>query len=140
MNRLIRIAALVLAANLAACSASTDRFTAIENTFAVVSQAKVPPEAIVTAASAFDVTKITATQWLRLPRCSAATESICRDPALMPRVVGAVQNGTAARNRLKAFLRQYPGELGYKGDYDALVTATDVIKDVTAGYRAAINK
>lgn len=140
MNRLIRFAAaLTLAAFAAGCSADSKRFTAIENTVAVITQAKVPPEVIVTAASAFDVIKVGATQYVRLPRCTGSNGPACRDPARMADLKKAVEEGTDARDKLKLFLRQYPGELGPKGLYDALVASTDVIANITAAYRSAAN-
>lgn len=108
------------------------------NIYDVATTATVSPTAVVVAASAFDAAEVTATNYLRAKRCNGTNGPVCRDSAVTPTIIGSIRAGRVARNNLKAFLRAHPGELGPKGDYDALVTATNTIQSATAAYQSAV--
>ena len=109
----------------------------IQTAYEAVTSATVSPQAIILAADAFDVVKITATNYLRTKRCTGTNGPVCRDPALTKTIASAVNNGTDARNTLKQFLRAHPGHLGDQGVYDALTTATATLTKLLAAYQAA---
>lgn len=103
-------------------------------------EAKVDAKTVVLAASAFDSVEILATNYLRSPRCTENNRPICRDPSVTPTIIGSVRAGRVARNNLKQFLRDHPGQLGPRGDYDAMITATNTLKDALATYRDAVTR
>ena len=109
----------------------------LQNAYNVVTGAQVSPQAVVVAASTFDAFEVTATNYLRLRRCTGSNGPICRDPAVTPKIIAAVRAGRVARNNLKAFLRAHPGQLGPTGDYDALIAATQTLQQVLAAYQNA---
>lgn len=133
-KRFAVVAGLAVSLALPLGSCSTPFGQRITAAYQAVTQATISPEAVILAASAFDTVEITATNYVRLRRCTGSNGPICRDPKLMPTIKGAVYAGRVARNNLKAFLRTHPGQLGPQGDYDALVSATRTLRDATAAY------
>jgi len=119
--------------SLSACVATSDITSAVSS----LTQVQVTPEAVVLASSAFDASKVTATNYLRLRKCDGTNGPVCRDPVLTVKVNQAVQSGTIARNGLKAFARANPGVLGPSGLYNALTGATATLKASLAAYEAA---
>lgn len=110
----------------------------IRNAYDAVTGASVSPQAVVLAASTFDAFEVTATNYLRLRKCTDTNRPVCRDPAVTPTVIGAVRSGRVARNNLKQFLRDHPGQLGPQGDYDALVAATQTLRGALSEYQSAV--
>lgn len=126
---------ILLLASLALVGCSSAR-TAL-NTLEAATQTSVSPEAVIIAASSFDVMEITATNYLRLRRCTGTNGPLCRDPVITPTIIMAVRTGRNARNDLKKFARSHPGQLGPQGTYDALVTATNTLKSALNTYQTA---
>jgi hypothetical protein len=126
--------AAILAVSLAGCAGS---LTTIENAYSTLTTASVSPQAVVLAASAYDVVEVSATNYLRARRCTGTNGPVCRDPAVTPTIIATMRSGRVARDKLKQFLRDHPGQLGPKGDYDALIAATDTLRSLTATYQAA---
>jgi hypothetical protein len=97
-----------------------------------VTGATVSPTAVVVAANAFNAVKATATNYIAYCTPNPAPAG-CSDAAIK-KLIPAVRAGTDARNSLEQFQAEHPGELGDKGVYDALTTATDTIKAIVAEY------
>jgi hypothetical protein len=97
-----------------------------------ITSATVSPTAVVVAANAFDAVKATATNYISYCTPNPAPAG-CTDAAIQ-KLIPAVRAGTDARNSLEQFSADHPGELGDKGVYDALTTATDTIKAIVAEY------
>lgn len=100
----------------------------IETSFQAVTGAAVTVDAVAVAANSFDLAQATASKYLAF--CKGSALSICAQ-SNKTIVVKAVYSGRTARNKLERFLREHPGELGLKGDYDALTAATGTIKSIT---------
>lgn len=129
MKRFIAVIGLSLV--LASCAQTR----AIFDTFETATSATVSSEAVILAASSFDAVEITATNYLRLRRCTGTNGPLCRDPGVTKIVIPAVQEGRKARNSLKAFARSHPNALGPQGTYDALVLSTQTIKSALSTYQ-----
>lgn len=111
--------------------------SAVKSTVSVVTQTTVEPQTIYVAINTFDAAKATATNYLRLPRCSATSSSVCRDTAATRVVIKAVRAGTAARDQAKAFLRANPGKPMAVKTYDDLIAAKDTITKIVGTYKAS---
>jgi len=119
--------ALTLALAISGCAQLTNGYNAL--TGAVVS-----PTAVIIAANAFDGVEATATNYLRLAKCTATTTVICRSSAATKVIIPAVRSGRTARNNLEAFMVANPGALGPTGLYNALVTATATLQQTFAQF------
>lgn len=109
----------------------------LEAAWQSVKSATVSPAGVVVTAKIFDALEATATNYLKLNRCSATSGPICRSPAVTPRLVQAVHDGRAARNSLLAFQQAHPGQLGDQGVYDALQAAIATITVIVNDYIGA---
>ena len=125
MRKIFLIVALAL--TLPACAQ-------LQNAYTAVTGASVNPTAVIIAANAFDAVEATATNYLRLKKCTATSGPICRDPKATAVIIPAVRSGRTARNNLEAFMQANPGVLGPKGLYNALITATSTLQQVFATY------
>lgn len=105
-----------------------------ENAFSTLSGASVSPEAVVVAANTFDALEATATNYLRLKKCSPSTGPVCRNPDATKVLIPAIQNARKARNDLEDFLTDHPGQLGPQGLYDALQLSINTIEGIVATY------
>lgn len=138
MKRLaLALLAIGLALNVAGCGKTLQDFQTGMQVVNAVGNATVPAEAALAARSSFNTMQIWATNYMELPRCNGSNGPICRDPALRERIDGAVRSGRAARNRIAAYMRANPGKDIPVIDYNTMVTATEIVKDLTAAYRAA---
>jgi hypothetical protein len=106
----------------------------LKTVYDVATSAKVPAKTVYVAANAFDAAKSTAKNYIIYCTPNPAPKG-CNDNAIKTKLDPAIRSGTAARNSLEQFLADHPGELGDKGLYDAMVAATDTIKDVTAAFQ-----
>lgn len=91
----------------------------------------VPDKSVYVAVNTFDALKVTATNYLSLPKCGKFP---CYSMEAKAKIVPAVRAGTIARNNIERFRREHPGELGLKGDYDALTGSVDTLKAIYALY------
>lgn len=108
--------------------------TQLSNAYNAVAGVTVPPSAVIVAANSFDGVEATATNYLRLKKCSATTGPVCRDPAVTAKIIPAIRAGRTARNNLEAFMQANPGALGPSGLYNALVAATTTLSQILAQY------
>lgn len=125
--------ALVLAASVSLGGCAT--FQNAKNTFDIVTSARASPTAIIVAAQTFDALEVSATNYLRLPKCTAVSGPVCRNRLAANAIIKAVRTGRPVRNQLEAFLRDHPGELGPKGLYDALTGAAQTIQGIFTAYQ-----
>lgn len=131
--RLFAVAALIglVAPSLGACTTFTQKFEAVAS---AVSGATVDPQAVLIASNTFDGLQRTATNYLRLKRCSAVSGPICRSPEATKKIIPAIRAGRVARNNLQLFLKQHPGALGPQGLYDSLQAAITTLQSVFDTY------
>ena len=125
MSKIVLVVSLAFA--LAGCAQLTNAYNVLTGT-------SVSPTAVYVAANAFDAVEATATNYLRLRRCSASSGPVCRDPKVSSQLIPAVRAGRIARNNLEAFMKAHPGQLGPTGLYDALTGATATIRSIETTY------
>lgn len=109
----------------------------VQNAWTTLTGAQVSPQAVIVAANTFDALEATATNYLRLRKCTGTNGPVCRDPAATAKIIPAIRAGRVARNNLEQFLKDHPGQLGPSGLYDALVTANTTLQGVFAQYNVA---
>lgn len=124
----------LLVATVLATSLFVASCTQFHNAYDIATNASVSPTAVVVAANGFDAIEASATNYLRLRKCSSVSGPVCRQPSISKSIIKAVRAGRLARNSLEAFLRSHPGALGPKGDYDALVAATSTLQAIANSY------
>lgn len=112
--------------------------TRLGDAYTALTSVAISANGVTYAVSGFEAVKITATNYMRLRRCDGTNSPVCRDPKLTATIDAYVQSGSLARDRLKAFERAHPGQLGAQGDYDLLVSATQTLTDALAAYKSAI--
>lgn len=134
MIRLFTAALLVL--SLAGCTT----FNNLENAAAALTSASVNPTLVIVAGNSFDALEATATQYLRLPRCTGANGPVCRSPQATAQIIPAIRAGRVARNNLEQFMQDNPGSLGPQGLYDALTAATSTLQSIIAQYNIGATK
>ena len=125
MNKII--IALALAFGIAGCAS-------IQNAYDTLNGTTVSPTAVYVAANAFDAVEATATNYLRLKKCSTTSGPVCRDPSATAKIIPAVRSGRVARTNLEQFMKDNPGALGPVGLYNALTTATSTLQSIVAQY------
>lgn len=125
----MRIVVIALALALSGCAG----LQAVQNT-------EVPEAYIYVAANTFNALEITATNYLRLPKCKAGTTPICRSPAATAQIIPAVRSGRAARDELENFTKANPGKLGPSGTYNALVATNNILQSIFTQYNVGAVK
>lgn len=128
MRKLMLAAAMALA--ISGC-------TQLQNVWDTVTSASVTPTTVIIAANTFDALEATATNYLRLPKCTGSNGPVCRDPAATKQIIPAVRAGRVARNNLEQFFKDHPGQLGPSGLYQALTAAINTLQSVFAQYNVA---
>ena len=106
----------------------------IQKDWEVVTGVSVSPTAVIVAANSFDALEATATNYLRLKKCSASSGPVCRDAKATAVIIPAIRSGRSARNNLEQFLKDHPGQLGPQGLYDALQAAITALRQSFAIY------
>lgn len=106
----------------------------LQNDWNLLTSAQVTYTTVAVAANTFDALEATATAYLKLPKCSATSGSICRSPSATAKIVPAVRSGRVARNNLEQFFATNPGALGPAGLYNALQAAITTLQSVIAQY------
>lgn len=106
----------------------------VTNLYNAATGATVSPTAVIVAANSFDALEATATNYIRLKKCSATSGPICRNPDAVAAIVPAIRSGRVARNNLEQFLQDHPGALGPQGLYDALQESIDTLRKAFAQY------
>jgi hypothetical protein len=125
MKRFLIVSALAL--GLASCAQLTADYNALTGV-------TVSPTAVIVAANAFDAVEATATNYLRLPKCTASNGPVCRNPTATAQIIPAIRSGRIARNNLEAFMQANPGAIGPTGLYSALTTATTTLEQIFTTY------
>ncbi len=108
--------------------------TTWQNAYNTVTGATVSPTAVYVAANAFDAVEVTATNYLRLKKCTGTNGPVCRSPAATKQIIPAVRAGRVARTNLENFMAQNPGALGPAGLYNALTAATATLQSIVSQY------
>ena len=108
--------------------------TSLQNAYTSLNGTTVSPTAVYVAANAFDAVEATATNYLRLPKCTATNGPVCRNATATKQIIPAVRAGRVARTNLENFMQQNPGALGPVGLYNALTAATNTLQAVIAQY------
>jgi len=106
----------------------------ITNDWNAITGSAVSPTAVIVAGNSFDALEATATNYLRLKKCSSASGPICRDPKATAMIIPAIRSGRAARTNLEQFMVNNPGKLGDQGLYNALQTAITTLKQAFSIY------
>lgn len=125
MKRTIFILAFVL--TLGACAN-------LQNAYNTLNGTTVSPTAVYVAANAFDAVEVTATNYLKLKKCTGTNGPVCRSPVATKQIIPAVRSGRVARTNLENFMAQNPGALGPAGLYNALTSATATLQAIVAQY------
>lgn len=105
----------------------------VRNAWEAATTSTVSPTVVIVAANSFDALEVTATNYLKLPKCTSAT-NVCRSPEATAKIIPAIRAGRVARNNLEQFMRDHPGQLGSQGSYDALKAAINTLNDIFATY------
>lgn len=119
------------ALSLGACST-------LQNDFAIITGATVSTAAVSVAGNSFDALEATATNYLKLARCSGSNGPICRDPKATAALIPAVRGARIARNNLESFLVANPGQLGPSGLYNALSTSLNTLEAIFSQYNVKV--
>lgn len=127
---------LVLTLSLGGCAL----FQRLESIGSELASSHVSPSAVVIAANTFDALEASATNYLRLKRCSPTTGPICRDPAFTAKIIPVVRSGRVARDNLILFMRAHPGQLAPQGVYDALVASINTAQAIITQYNAGVQR
>lgn len=122
---------LMLAAALTLCLAGCAQF---QNAWDTLTSAKVTAAMVSVAGNTFDALEATATNYLRLPKCTGSNGPACRDPKATAAIIPAIRSGRVARNNLEQFFADHPGELGPQGLYDALQSSISTLQGAFAQY------
>lgn len=107
----------------------------VQNAWNVVAGASVTDQQVYIARSAFDALEATATNYIVYCKVHPATKG-CSKSAIA-QIIPAVRSGRVARSNLVQFAKDHPGQLGSKGLYDALVSATNTLQSISAQYNIA---
>lgn len=125
MKKLIFIVALTI--GLSGCASLQSAYDSLNGT-------SVSPTAVYIAANAFDAVEATATNYLKLAKCTGSNGPLCRSPTATAKIIPAVRSGRVARTNLETFMANNPGALGPVGLYNALTTATATLQAVVSQY------
>lgn len=107
----------------------------VGNFWTTATGASVPPTAIYIARNSFDAVEVTATNYITYCKVHPTTPG-CSKSAIQ-QVIPAVRSGRVARNNLVQFEKQNPGVWGPSGLYNALITATNTLQQISAQYNMA---
>lgn len=98
--------------------------------------AKLGPTEVLVAANTFNALEATATNYIRLKRCTPDNRPICRDPEVAAIIIPAVYSGRTARNGLIDFYKKYPNvPIGPQGLLDALILANNTLQQAFTQYK-----
>ena len=107
----------------------------VQHAWDTLTTSEVTPQLVVVAGNTFNALEASATNYLRLPKCSGSNGPVCRNSVAAAKVISAVRAGRVARTNLEQFFKDHPGQLGPAGLYDAFKKAIDTLNDavVAAG-------
>lgn len=136
-NHKFAVAVVAIGLSLGGCAKLVEATQFISTASAAVEDLTVSPEMVLIASNSFDAVQVTATNYLRLKRCTGDNGPICRDPTVTPTLIAVIKSGRVARDDLQKFMRDHPGALGKTGLYNALIQSVGTIKGMIATYAAA---
>lgn len=141
MNRgtTLKVTALLLGLALGGCAPQLQQ---LKNDFNALTGAVISPTVTIVTAESFDAAEATATLYVGLPRCNGKNGPLCSQYIIVKPMRDAVRSGRVARNNLKQFLRDHPGQLGPSGLYDALTAAAGTLESIitTNNIRSIVSK
>ncbi|HZP68387.1 MAG TPA: hypothetical protein VFB29_00470 [Pseudolabrys sp.] len=106
----------------------------VQNAWNVLTEAQVSPQVVLVAANTFDALEATATNYLRLPKCTGTNGPVCRSAEATAKLIPAIRAGRVARNNLEQFLTDHPGSLGPQGLYDSMQASITTLQTVLTQY------
>jgi hypothetical protein len=106
--------------------------------YSAVTGATVDTTTVYVAANSFDAVEITATTYLKQPRCTGTNGPLCRDTEATKAIVPAVRSAYQARKALVQYSIDHPGQLGPQGLYDALKAAGTTLQNVLTTYNIQV--
>jgi hypothetical protein len=92
----------------------------------------VSPTQVIVAGNSFDAIEATATNYIRLPLCPAAT--LCRTAAATKAIVPAVRAARTARSQMEAYVNANPGSPAPVSLYNTAITAINALESALAQY------
>lgn len=104
------------------------------DTLGTLGHARVTTQQVVVIGNTFNALEATATNYLRLPRCTGSNGPVCAQSAVVAQIIPAVRSGRAARDGLEDFATAHPGELGGAGLYDALESSVATLQTIFKQY------
>ena len=114
--------------------------TQLQNAWEAATSAPVSPTLVIVGGNTVDALEATATNYLKLPKCTGKNGPVCRSVAATAQIIPAVRSMRVARNNLEQFLRDHPGQLAPQGLYDALKAAMQTTQDIIAQYNIGASK
>lgn len=123
---------------LAFCLTGCAELQKLDNAFSVATAATLSPRAVFIARNSFDAIEASTTNYLNLTRCDKTTSKVCRDKAVTAILIPALENARTARNNLKTFQKNHPGQLGTQGLYDALQLSLTTLTGIMSTYNIGV--
>lgn len=108
----------------------------ISSAYTMLTDASVPQSKASLAVQGFDIIKASATAYIAYCTPNPAPAG-CDDALIQNKVDPAITAGTQARDGLWGYVKAHPGQLGSKGLYDALTTATATLNSMAATFAVA---
>lgn len=112
-------------------------FHKVEDAYQVVTQTAVAPSTAAITILAYNGFEATATNYNSLPRCTGSNGPVCRDPAAREEIRKIVLSGRVARDDVKQFLRNNPGQPVTIQSYQDLLNAKAALEAILAKYKAS---
>lgn len=130
---------LIAAVSLGGCAALQRDFATFQTAIGAVEGSVVSQKTVFVAANAFDALKVTATNYLRLPKCGPGTGPVCRDPRAVAAITPAVRSGTIVRNRLVAAARAAGDQpIAVSADWNTFKSIAATLREVLAQYGVTV--
>ena len=135
--KLLRLAALIALACFVLPLAGCTTLNQIGSAYSMLTDASVPQATAAAAVQSFDIIKESATAYVAYCTPNPAPAG-CNDALIQKKVDPAITAGTQARDGLWGYVKAHPGQLGSKGLYDALTTATQTLNSMAATFAVAV--
>ena len=103
-------------------------------TISTLTGTTISPTQIVVAGNAFDAVEATATNYLSLPACVSGGTKICRDPAIVAKIVPLVRAGRKERIALETYSTANGGAPAPVTLFDTLQATIASLQSLFASY------